>query len=83
MTTRTGMTVSVRLPAARELARVEPHGEHARAVPRYRAGQTPADPDRRAEEMVLNAHYPPDDFIARLQRDIPGATLVVEVGGEQ
>jgi hypothetical protein len=72
----------VRLPAARELARAEPHGENARAVPRFRAGQTPPDPNRRAQELVLYALRHPDDFIARMERDIAGATLVVAVGGE-
>jgi hypothetical protein len=80
MTTRTGMTVTVRLPAVRELARAEPRGDHARAIPRYRAGQAPPDPNRRAEEMVLYALRHPDDFIARMERDIEGATLTVSAG---
>ena len=80
ITTRTDMTVTVRLPAARELARTELVGDNARLVPRYRAGEIIPDPDARAEEMVLYALRHPDDFIARMQKDIEGATLTVAVG---
>jgi hypothetical protein len=83
MTTRDGMTVVVSLPAPRELARAEPRGDLARSVPRFRPGQAIPAADRRLEEMVEYALRHPDDFIARMERDVAGATLVVEVGASE
>ena len=80
VTIREGMQVQIRLPAAALLARGELDGDQIDRVLRVRPGEPRPDADVLAEGLVEFALRHPDDFIARLERDIPGASLVVQGG---
>ena len=77
---RDGMQVVIELPAAILLAQSRLVGEHASRVPRYSRSAEIPNPDRRVEEMIRYALRHPDDFIARVEREIEGASIVVRCG---
>ena len=80
VTVRDGMQVQIRLPAATLLARGELDGDQVDRVLRVRVGEPRPDADDIAERLVEFALRHPDDFIAGLEKDIPGASLVVQGG---
>lgn len=75
-----GLELVIRLPAPSLLARTVLVGDKARSVPTYAAGVEVADPTERLHELI-------DFFFHRmadqLARDVEGARLVVEIGGER
>ena len=77
---REGMQVVIDLPAAAALAEARLVGEHASRVPRYARNAEIPNPNRRVEEMIFYALRHPDDFIARVEREIDGASIVVRCG---
>jgi hypothetical protein len=77
---RDGMQVVIELPAATPLAEARLVGEHTVRVPRYARNAEIPNPNRRVEEMIRYALRHPDDFIARVEREIEGASIVVRCG---
>jgi hypothetical protein len=74
-----GMKVVVHLPRARDLGRSELTGDNAPFVPVIAASEKLPDADQRAREL---AEWALKDLAQALERDIPDAHLVIEVGPE-
>jgi hypothetical protein len=72
-----GLSVRVRVPIPTKLGTGELTGEHAPFVPIYERAADAPDPVTRARELVAWAVA---GVGSALERDIAGATLVVEVG---
>jgi hypothetical protein len=73
------MKVVVHLPRARDLGRSELTGDNAPFVPVIAASEKLPDADQRAREL---AEWALKDLAQALERDIPDAHLVIEVGPE-
>lgn len=73
-----GLVVVVELPAPRALARVALDAQQGSRVPLYASAVRP-DPATRVSELAL---YLLEGIPSALQRDIPGATLVIRVAHE-
>ncbi len=71
-----GLTVHVRVPAPKHLGTGALTGEHAPFVPVYARGADAPDPVARTKELVSWALAGVEKA---LERDIPGASLTVEV----
>ncbi len=75
---REGLQVVVELPAPRPLGRVSLEAQQAERVPLYAPAARP-DPALRLQELAL---YLLEGIPRALERDIPGATIVVRVAPE-
>jgi hypothetical protein len=73
-----GTVVRVRLPRPTLLATGPLRGQNAAAVPIAAESAAP-DPIARAQYLI---HFALDDLGKALERDIPGATLAIEIGPE-
>jgi hypothetical protein len=81
---REGMVVRITLPEVRALARATLAGDKARYVKSYCPGDPIPAPDRQAETMIEYVLRHPGDgggLIGAMERDIPGSSLRVSVGG--
>jgi hypothetical protein len=76
---RSGLEVVVALPAPHALGRVDLAGERAQRVPTF-APEVVVDAPGRLAALAL---YLLEDMPAALERDIPGARIVLEVAGER
>lgn len=73
-----GLTVVVALPAPRLLARASLDGEQVQRVPLFAPEASP-DAAQRLSELAL---YLLEGIPGALERDVPGAKLVIRVGAE-
>lgn len=76
---RSGLEVVVALPAPHALGRIALAGERAQRVPTY-APEVVVDGPGRLAALAL---YLLEEMPAALARDIPGATIVIEVAGQR
>ena len=72
-----GLTVVVELPAPRVLVRAPLEAEQGQRVPLY-APETSPDAAQRLSELAL---YLLEGIPKALERDVPGASLTIRVGG--
>ncbi|MEQ1892418.1 MAG: hypothetical protein ABL998_07765, partial [Planctomycetota bacterium] len=76
---RSGLEVVVALPAPHALGRIALAGERAQRVPTY-APEVVVDGPGRLAALAL---YLLEEMPAALARDIPGASIVIEVAGQR
>lgn len=76
---RSGLEVVVALPAPHALGRIDLVGERAQRVPIF-APEVAVDAPARLAALAL---YLFEDMPAALERDIPGARIVLEVAGQR
>jgi len=78
-TRREGLNAVISLPAARLLAHGAIAGDNALNVPHYAPADAIPDPNERARAIV---EWAVERLAHGLERDIEGATLAVQVGGD-